>query len=137
MKFNIPKIIKPLEMSEYDEAMAGLALQVWVNPPRGVHNEYWEIQSELLRLSREMDKLIKLKNPDNKKIAVLDKEIDKNNQGVFAWFANLWSQSEDSDSHVSVEEIEAMTEEDPIIWRFMTHKTMKLISEHQENIRKN
>lgn len=135
MKFDIPKIIRPLEMVEYDEAMTGLALQVWVNPSRHIHNEYWTCQSELVKATGKLGELVK--KPDAKKTIALDKKIDKCNQKVYAWFARLWSQSEDQGTHVSVEEIEAMAEEDPAIWRFMINRTMKLIRDHQENIRKN
>ena len=137
MKFDIPKIIKPLEMSEYDEAMEGLVLQVWVNLPRRVHAEYWEFQSDLLKLTKELDVLLKPETPDDEKITALNKRLDKNNRAIFAWFANLWSQSEDLETHVTVDEIDAMAEEDPTLWRFMTNRTLKLIRDHQESVRKN
>lgn len=134
MKFNIPKIIRPLEMSEYDEAMEGLALQVWVNPPSGVHGSYWKFQVELGKLSKELESL---KNSDAKKVEGLSTKIENVNRDIFAWFSNIWSQGENPDTHVSLEEIEAMTDEDPALWGFITHNTMKLIREHRDNQRKN
>lgn len=134
MKFDIPKIIKPLEMSEYDERMAGLALQVWVNPPSGVHGSYWKAQSELYKLSKELESL---KDSDAKQITDLNARIEKVNRDIFAWFSNIWSQGEDPETHASVEEIEAMTDEDPALWGFVTSGTMRLIREHRDNQRKN
>ena len=137
MKFNIPKIIRPLEMVDYDDAMEGLALQVWVNPPRGIRNENWDFQLELLKLSSELKEITKQEEPDDKKIARLDKKIATLNKELYVWFARLWSQAKDPDTHVAVEEIEAMTEEDPAIWGFMTNGTLELIRDHAENVRKN
>jgi len=134
MKFNIPKIIQPLEMSEYDEAMEGLALQVWVNPPRSVHSSYWKFQIELGKLSKELESL---KDADPKKIDDLNARIESVNRDIFAWFSNIWSQGKDPDTHVALEEIETMTDEDPALWGFVTNNTMKLIREHRDNQRKN
>ena len=58
MKFNIPKIIRPLKMSAYAEEMEDLALQVWVNPPRKVKDDYLNLQIEIAGLKQSIDKLL-------------------------------------------------------------------------------
>ena len=134
MKFNIPKIIKSLEMSEYDEAMKGLALRVWVNPPSGVHASYWKFQASLAKLSKKLESL---KDSDTKEVVDINTEIENVNQEIFAWYSNIWSQDEDPDTHVSVEEIENMTDEDPALWGFVATGTTRMIREHRDNQRKN
>lgn len=134
MKFNIPKIIQPLEMSEYDEAMKDLALQVWINPPNRIHASYWKFQADLMRLSKELESL---KDADEEKISKLNSKIEAVNKEIFAWYSEIWSQGSDPNTHVSVEEIEAMTDEDPAIWAFMTSKTAEMIREHRDKQRKN
>jgi len=134
MKFDIPKIIKPLEMGDYDEAMKECALRVWVNPPSGVHSSYWRAQADLQKLSNE---LTSLKDSDTKQVEDLNERIARVNQDVFAWFSNIWSQDKDPNTHVSVEELEAMTDEDPALWGFMTNGTTRLIREHRDTQRKN
>lgn len=134
MKFDIPKIIKPLEMGAYDEAMEGLSLRVWVNPPSGINSSYWRAQADLQKLSKELGSL---KDSDTKQVEDLNERIAKVNLDVFAWFSNIWSQGKDPETHVSVKEIEAMTDEDPALWGFMANGTTRLIREHRDNQRKN
>jgi hypothetical protein len=43
MKFDIPKIVRPLGLDEYDKALAGLILHVWVNPPMTVRQTLVDI----------------------------------------------------------------------------------------------
>jgi len=138
MKFNIPKIVRPLEMSVYAEEMEGLALSVWVNPSRNIKKAFWDCQVELIGLKQELNKLMATKaNPATKKIDALNERVDGIHKTIYAWYANIWSQASDPDTHVAVEEIEAMTDEDPALWIFIAQGTQALIEEHAEGTRKN
>ena len=138
MKFKIPKIIRPLEMSAYAEEMEGLALQVWVNPPRKVKDDYLNLQIEIVGLKRALDKLLAQKKaPAQKKIDALDEKITANNTAVYEWYANILSQASDSDTHVAAEELKTMADEDPAIYTFIAQSARDLIEVHVENIRKN
>jgi len=138
MKFDIPKIIRPLEMSAYAEEMEGLALQVWVNPSRNIKKEFWGYQVELIGLKQELNKLTAAKaNPATKKVDALNERVEVLHKTIYAWYANIWSQASDPDTHVAVEEIEAMTDEDPALWIFMAQGTQALIEEHTDGTRKN
>lgn len=134
MKFNIPKIIKSLELGEYDESLEGLALRVWVNPPRGVHASYWKVQAELVRLSKALEDI---KDSDAKKIEEINIQIDIANNNVFGWFANIWSQDPNAETHTSLEDVERIADEDPALWSFITSSTTKMIREHRDDQRKN
>ena len=138
MKFNIPKIVRPLEMSVYAEEMEGLALSVWVNPSRNIKKAFWDCQVELIGLKQELNKLMATKaNPATKKIDALNERVDGIHKTIYEWYANIWSQASDPDTHVAVEEIEAMTDEDPALWIFIAQGTQALIEEHAEGTRKN
>ena len=137
MKFNIPKIVRRLDMSVYAEEMEGLALHVWVNPSRNIKKAFWDLQLEIVGLKHESDKLLASKKPDLKKVDAINKRVDGVYKTVYAWYANIWSQASDPDTHIAVEEIEAMTDEDPALWTFMAQGTQALIEEHTEGIRKN
>lgn len=138
MKFNIPKIVRRLEMSVYSEEMDGLALHVWVNPSRNIKNEFFSLQIKLVGLRQELDKLLTdKKKPDDKKADALNKKTEEINKAIYAWYANIWSQASDPDTHVSADEIEAMADEDPALWIFIAQGTQALIEEHTEGIRKN
>ena len=137
MKFNIPKIIRPLEMSAYAEEMEGLALQVWVNPTRNIKNDFDSLQIEMFGLRNESEKLLAAKKPDDKKAESLSKKIEAVTKAIYEWYANILSQSSDADSHASADELAGFADEDPAIWIFVATGTQALIGEHAEGIRKN
>ena len=138
MKFNIPKIVRRLEMSAYAEEMDGLALHVWVNPSRNIKKAFWDLQVELIGLKQELNQLMATKTkPAAKKVDALNERVDSIHKTIYAWYANIWSQASDPDTHVAAEEIEAMTDEDPALWTFMAQGTQALIEEHAEGTRKN
>lgn len=137
MKFNIPKIIRPLEMSAYDESMEGLALQVWVNPSRNIKMEFSDLQIKIIGLRNESEKLLATKKAGVAKAEALSKKVDAVNKSIYAWYANILSQNSDADTHASVDELKEMADEDPALWVFVATGTQALIGEHAEGIRKN
>ena len=137
MKFNIPKIVRPLEMSAYDESMEGLALQVWVNPTRNIKNDFDELQIKIIGLKNESEKLLAAKKADDKKAEALSKKVDAVNRSIYEWYANILSQSSDTDSHTSADELTELADKDPALWIFVATGTQAVIGEHAEGIRKN
>lgn len=137
MKFNIPKIIRPLKMSAYDEGMEGLALQVWVNPTRNIKNGFDDLQIKIIGLKHESEKLLTAKKPDDKKAEALSEKIEAVNKSIYEWYANILSQSSDTDSRTSADELAEMADEDPALWIFIATGAQALIGEHTEGIRKN
>ncbi len=137
MKFNIPKIIRPLEMSAYDESMDGLALQVWVNPSRNTKNGFDALQIKVIGLKHDLEKLLKTKKPAEEKAADMNKKVEAATQSIYEWYANILSQSSDTDSHTSADELNELEDEDPALWIFIATGIRALIGEHVEGIRKN
>ena len=137
MKFNIPKIIRPLEMSGYAEEMDGLALRVWVNPSRNIKKAFWDLQIELIGLKQELNKLMETPKPATKKVEALNGRVEGVHKTIYEWYANIWSKASDPNTHVAVEEIDAMADEDPALWTFMAQGTQALIEDHADGIRKN
>ena len=137
MKFAIPKIIRPLEMSTYAEEMEGLALQVWVNPTRNIKMEFSDLQIKLYGLRQDIDNLLTAKKVDDKKAVAMAAKVDVVNDAIYEWYTNILSQSSDTDSRVSADELKEMADEDPALWVFIATGAQALISEHAEGIRKN
>ena len=137
MKFDIPKIVRPLEMSSYAEEMEGLALQVWVNPSRNIKNDFAALQIKIYGLKQEIEKVLSAKKVNEKKAENLGMNVDTVNDSIYEWYANILSQSSDTDSHVSVAELKELTDEDPALWVYIATGTQALIGEHTEGIRKN
>jgi len=137
MKFDIPKIIRPLEMSAYAEEMEGLALQVWVNPTRNIKNDFMDLQVSLIGLKVEIEELLAIENAGDKKIESLNDKVDAANVSIYEWYSNILSQASDLDAHVSVDELKEIEDEDPALWIFIATGAQALIGEHAEGIRKN
>ena len=137
MKFNIPKVIRRLEMSVYAEEMEGLALSVWVNPTRNIKNEFANLQISLVGLKVEIEKLLGTKKASESKAEALNKKIDTVNQSIYKWYSNILSQDSDPDTHISAEELKELADEDPALWIYIATGTQALIGEHSEGIRKN
>ena len=137
MKFNIPKVIRRLEMSVYAEEMDGLALSVWVNPTRNIKNDFANLQIGLVGLKVEIEKLLGTKKASEAKAEALNKKIDTVNQSIYKWYSNILSQDSDPDTHISAEELKELADEDPALWIYIATGTQALIGEHSEGIRKN
>ena len=137
MKFNIPKVIRRLEMSVYAEEMEGLALSVWVNPTRNIKNDFANLQIGLVGLKVEIEKLLGTKKASEAKAEALNKKIDTVNQSIYKWYSNILSQDSDPDTHTSAEELKELADEDPALWIYIATGTQALIGEHSEGIRKN
>ena len=117
--------------------MEGLALQVWVNPTRNIKNEFDGLQIKIFGLRGESEKLLAAKKPDDKKAEALSKKIGAVNVSIYEWYANVLSQSSDTDLHTSADELKELADEDPALWIFIATGTQALIGEHAEGIRKN
>jgi hypothetical protein len=117
--------------------MEGLALQVWVNPTRKIKNDFDSLQIKTIGLRNESEKLLAAKKPDDKKAESLSKKVDAVNESIYEWYANMLSQSSDTDSHTSADELAGLADEDPALWIFIATGIQALIGEHAEGIRKN
>jgi len=137
MKFDIPKIIRPLEMSAYAEEMEGLALQVWVNPTRNIKNDFTDLQVSLIGLRVDIEELLAAENAADKKVETLNKKVDVVNVSIYEWYSNILSQSSDPDARVSVDDLKEIEAEDPALWIYIATGIQALIGEHLEGIRKN
>lgn len=145
MRFDIPKVIKPFEMSLYDMAMDGHVLQVWVNPPRGIQNEFYEIRARIQGTAKEFEEhLEKLREAPEGEKAVLAQQTDMINEKarsvndqLFGWYADILSRHSDPETHVEAEMLRSWSDADPAFWRFVAEGVQALIRDHQTGVQKN
>ena len=108
MRIQIPKILHPINLSEYAVEFGDAQIQVWVNPP--------------IRLLAELDALME---------AVGAGEFSR----LFQWLSEIWSQGPE-ESHWTVEEIRQLFEEsqesDPALFIWLYQRTLESITEHRE-----
>ena len=132
MKFNIPKIIKPLNLGIYDEGLKEIDLQVWINPTRAMLNENVDIQLELGKI------IAMIENPPKEGInpEILDGRFETTMGRQYAWYSKVLSQKTDEATHLSPDELEKLADEDIALWQFIRTAVSGLISDHREGIKK-
>lgn len=138
MKFNIPKVLKPIFMREYAPEYGdgpGSVVWAWVNPPRAKLEELDTLLAETATVTRlAMAKGPKTDLSDKDALAARLIELS---QQVKAWYAENWSQGE-PETHWTAEEIQAIAEldSDPALWPWLSAMTRTLIGEHRDRKKK-
>lgn len=145
MKVKIAAIIQEIDLGEYNEAMSGGVVQVWVNPPRSVRKE----REALLRAYASLFRSVAVsETPEAKKYGLgrlLDffrgknarmSELEKAGQRVYAWFATLWSQGTNPELHWSAEEVAELNEREPALYAWLIRKSVLMIDAWQADKKK-
>ena len=139
-KFDFVTITQPIDMGEYHEAYKGRFVHVWVNPPKAVRKE----REELLRNYAEFFRMIStgdvrpfLGKPRLERLVSLftgglikpreEKRLREVERKTFGWFAQLWSQHPDAESHWTVAEIEQVNEHDPALYKWLVQRSALMI----------
>lgn len=161
MKFNITKIIVPVDLGEYHESYAGQFLQVWVNPPRQIRRQRDEILSEYREALTKMlapalappptppqmekHNLERGEKDVIKKTGeILKREMDEIEQAatqqlnrrMMEWLIELWNQHPDVDSRWSLDELIVLDDADPAFYAWLTRRTVEMISEYRASKKK-
>jgi hypothetical protein len=132
MKFNIPKIIKPLDLGVYDEGMEGVELQVWVNPTRDMLNDSVDIQLELGKI------ISAIENPDKEEIAkdLIDGRFEATMDRQYRWYSKILSQKTDETTHLPPDDLKELADQDIALWQFIRTAVNGMIASHREGIKK-
>lgn len=146
-KFNIPKIVRPLELAAYAPELAaeiGAApspIQMWINPPRCLLERFVDLQAQIRTTAEQISKAIeKKKQVDQQQIKVLADGMAGLGDGMAAWWSEVWSQG-DADRHWTKDQVREFQlrcmNEDPALWDFIVEGCWQLVREHRERARKN
>lgn len=107
MKIEVPKVLKPLRLSEYAEAFGERAVMVWVNPPVGEILEFIDISKQTTAEEEQVKRALEI-------------------------IANWWSQGNE---RWNVEDLIALAKEtaptDPLLWPWMRNRTVAMIFDHR------
>jgi hypothetical protein len=153
MKFNVQKILQALPLSEYDKAYSGESLQVWVNPPRASQIQREELDRKYEMMARtqilaERERERRMAEATDQAardqiLAEAETALEQFRAGMkvfaaenYAWFAELWSQSPDTSTHWTVEEIGELFEQEPALCSWLGERTQALLKEHREQQKK-
>ena len=134
LNFEVPKIRQPLDLGRYSPELEGRRIYVWVNPPRGLKNEYFASTYNLgIGLRDETE--------DAGRISRFAGSLKRRRSArkVVRWYARLWSEEAEGDSFGG-REIESFAEDlidqDPALWTFLCNATWKMINAWVESSKK-
>lgn len=129
MKIEIKKVVRDLSLGEYASEYEGLTVKVWVNPDRGTVAERDNLQVEFNRQMTDASTNAALLDAMQAWVA------DVYLPAIFAWYARIWSQGEES-THWTIEELKALDERDPALYDWMKKRSFQMIVEHRNREKK-
>lgn len=125
MKFNIPRIYEPMNLGEYSEALNGQRLWVWVNPPRSIMEEYFDLVVHNAPVPGPLQRMKNLMSGGDGR------------KDLVGWFAKIWSEDGRTPTDEDVTEFaQELSEADPALWDFLVQKSFVTIGEHREAAKK-
>ena len=134
MRFDIPKIVRPLKLGDYAEELGDTVVWVWVNPPLNLLEHWSDLASESLKA---IDRL----NQADVTEAIVEEvrqELERIGTAEAEIISELWSQK--AGDIWSVEDILTIVKEtsdtDPAFWAWMQTRTRALIREHRNGAKK-
>jgi hypothetical protein len=138
MQIKLPKIIKPLKISEYAPGSEE-EIQVWVNPPVALLQEYDKTIATARELIEKSVDAQKGKTFNDKLKREIEAQSEEAGTAQIKILSEIWSQGPKL-THYSVEEIKKLIEgtrdADPMFWLWLKDKTIQLIAEHRNYIKK-
>jgi hypothetical protein len=156
VKFSIPRTTRFLPLQEYapdEPTLAGVGIQVWVDPPKAVMVEFDQINREF---SQVLNKLGGISEKDKKKTVSPAEKLmtwlnmltnrarderfksasESYRRALNAWYARLWSQAADPETHWTVDELEQIGEENPRLFEWLCISSWALIERHRDDVKK-
>ena len=128
MKFEIPPIVKPLDLGDYAEELRGVIIYVWVNCPPSFQSRYYE----LLREMKELPQRIKNVMGEEK-----TEVVNSAGERMAAWVAELWTKGAGADmwTFESITEL-ANSDTDPALYPWALNRSWALIHDHRDRSKK-
>lgn len=128
MQITIPRIVRPIELSDYAPELSGVRVYVWVNAPR----DFYARHAALLKENDELRaKLDQTKAADE--IMALGEAVRKIGSGFVEFFCELWSQAADAETHWTVESVSALItlDTDPGLYGWLCRRSFELVLDHK------
>jgi hypothetical protein len=147
----VKKVVREIDLGEYQPEYAGTVVEVWVNPPIRVWAEgpklakKWDearLRSSLLKMTPEerekaLEKLAEkgVEPPDLGKGLIKDKieraehEAEAAKEAYHRWFAQVWEGSTEDEVLAMTAKLEA---EEPGMLVFLRDRTVRMIIEYAQ-----
>jgi hypothetical protein len=137
-KFEFKKITRTVDLSDYAREYTGATFEVWVNPPRAVLGDWYEMRAAYVELVRDAQT-----DPgdDPETAAGRGARFVVLNARINAWLSELWSQSDDEQAHWTPAEVnqlvDTLTDTDPQAWAWLLNECLTTIQNYRSGERKN
>ncbi len=152
----IQRVIRPLDLGEYQEEYAGTVIDVWVNPPLNISQQVTErlqnwqkasLKRVLLEKPAEFQDKSEEKSTENnpeaptagqtvgseEEIRLAKKAEQEAKLTYYDWFAQVWEDSSTTDVRDLVEKLE---NEEPGMLIFLRDRTLRMLSEYLHSRKK-
>jgi hypothetical protein len=137
-KFEFKRITRPVDLSNYAAEYSGATFQVWVNAPRAVMADWYEMRAAYVQLIGDGQKRT---SDDSGELADRDAKIVDLNTRVNAWLAVLWSQADDEQTHWTAAEVDqlvtTLSDTDPQAFAWLLNECLMTIQNYRSGERKN
>jgi hypothetical protein len=156
VQFTIPKVTRFLPLQEYapeEPTLAGVGLQVWVDPPRSVLMEFDSLNRDF---SQVLNKLAaKPGEKPEKKVTLVFRLLgwlqvqakhtqddhfkiatENHRRSLYGWYARQWSQAPDAATHWTADELEVINNKNPQFYEWLCISSWALIEKHREDVKK-
>ena len=136
MKISIPRVTRPVALSEYAPEYGDQTIQMWVNPPRENRLAFAAISDKFAPVQDQLQQAIEQEDSD--RVGELAKEIEALGLEIYAWYAEMWSQGGDTWTAEDVKELaETALDADPGLWSFLQDRSLEVMGEYRRRKKAN
>jgi hypothetical protein len=125
LKFPLPRIVRPLRLGDFLAELGDVQVLVWVNPPADLRQQRWALLEEYNKTVNAYQELAEKKR-DEKKYTAWKAEWAKRWK---AWFAEIWSQGVDLESHWTLAEVEDLEAQAPALVEWLIRQTLTYVDD--------
>ena len=130
MKISIPRVTRPIALSDYAPEYGDQEIQMWVNPPRERRLAFATISDKFGPLQGQLQEAIAAE--DSERVGELAAEIEALGLEIYAWYAGMWSQGKDKWTAEDVKELaETALDADPGLWSFLQDRSLEVMGEYR------
>jgi len=128
MQIDIPRIVRPIELSEYAAELDGVRMYVWVNAPRDFYARHSALLAENDALRAQLEDVTA---PD--KLAAVGKDLQRIGGEFVEFFRELWSQGKNPETHWTTESVSALItlDTDPGLYGWLCRRSFELVIDHK------
>ena len=128
MKINIPRVTRPIRLSDYAPEFGEQVIEMWVNPPRAKRLAYVSI------MDRYRDTLGAIEQAEEgaPELADMAQRIIDIAGELHGWYAEMWSQGEEQWTAEQVKElVEAAMDTDPGLWDYIQEQSLDVMQAYR------